>query len=138
VIARRARERGFFLVVLTNGFLVDEEKADTLADLAAKVEVSVYSVDEEAMDRITGRPGSGRRAKGAVSLLRARGVEVVVKTPLMTLNRDAISGVAAWAETEGATLRKRASRPGITATSMESARPILNARSAVEGSKTSR
>ena len=41
-------------------------------------------------------------------------------------------------DTDGATLRKRASSPGITATSMESARPTLNVRSAVEGSNASR
>jgi radical SAM protein with 4Fe4S-binding SPASM domain len=104
-IARRARELGFFLTVLTNGFLVDEAAADTLADLAAKVEVSVYSLDEAVMDRITGRPGSGHRARRAVSLLRSRGVDVVVKTPLMTLNREAVPAIAAWAEAEGAAFR---------------------------------
>jgi radical SAM protein with 4Fe4S-binding SPASM domain len=100
-IARRARELGFFLVVLTNGFLVDEAVADTLADLPAKVEVSVYSTDEAVMDRITGVAGSARRARRAVALLAARGVEVVVKTPLLTLNRDALPGIAAWADTIG-------------------------------------
>jgi radical SAM protein with 4Fe4S-binding SPASM domain len=105
VVARRARELGFFVIVLSNGFLVGEEAADVLADLPAKVEVSVYSVDEALMDRITGCPGSGRRAQGAVSLLRERGVEVVVKTPLMTWNRDAIPAVAAWAAAAGAAFR---------------------------------
>jgi MoaA/NifB/PqqE/SkfB family radical SAM enzyme len=103
VIARRARELGFFLIVLTNGFLVDEAAADTLADLAAKVEVSVHSLDEAVMDRITGCPGSGSRARRAVSLLRARGLDVVVKTPVMTLNSDAVPDIAAWAEAAGAT-----------------------------------
>jgi radical SAM protein with 4Fe4S-binding SPASM domain len=105
VVARRARELGFFVVVLSNGFLVDEEAADVLADLPAKVEVSVYSVDEALMDRITGCPGSGRRVQRAVSLLRERGADVVVKTPLMTLNRDAIPAIAAWAETIGVPFR---------------------------------
>ena len=41
-------------------------------------------------------------------------------------------------ETAGATTLSRARRLGITATSMESARPILNVRSAVEGSNASR
>jgi radical SAM protein with 4Fe4S-binding SPASM domain len=41
VVARRARELGFFVVVLTNGYLVDEATADALAGLPAKVEVSV-------------------------------------------------------------------------------------------------
>jgi MoaA/NifB/PqqE/SkfB family radical SAM enzyme len=105
VVARRARELGFFLIVLTNGFLVDEEAADALADLPAKVEVSVYSMDDAAMDRITGCPASGLRARRAVSLLRARGVEVVVKTPLMTLNRGALPDIAAWAGAVGAAFR---------------------------------
>jgi hypothetical protein len=57
------------------------------------------------MDRITGCPGSGRRARRAVSLLRERGVEVVVKTPLRTWNRDAIPAVAEWATAAGAAFR---------------------------------
>ena len=105
VVARRARQLGFFLTVLTNGFLVDEETADALAGLPAKVEVSVYSLDEAMMDRITGCPGSARRVRNAVSLLRARGVDVVVKTPLMTLNRDALPGIAAWAGAVGAAFK---------------------------------
>jgi hypothetical protein len=40
--------------------------------------------------------------------------------------------------TSGAAPRKRAIKPGMSATSIESARPILNARSAVEGSNASR
>jgi radical SAM protein with 4Fe4S-binding SPASM domain len=104
-IARRARELGFLVVLLTNGYLVDDSTADRLADLAATVEVSVYSLDEEVMDRITGCSGSGHRAQRAVSLLRARGVEVVVKTPVMTLNRDLVPAVAAWATATGATFR---------------------------------
>jgi len=105
VIARRARELGFFVVVLTNGYLVDEDVADRLAALCAKVEVSVYSLDETVMDRITGCPGSARRARHAVTLLRARGVDVVVKTPLMTLNCEAIPALSAWADAAGATFR---------------------------------
>jgi radical SAM protein with 4Fe4S-binding SPASM domain len=62
-------------------------------------------MDDAVMDGITGYQGSARRARNAVSLLRARGVEVVVKTPLMTLNRDAIPALAAWAEAAGATFR---------------------------------
>jgi len=84
---------------------VDEEAADALADLPAKVEVSVYSMDDAAMDRITGCPASGLRARRAVSLLRARGVEVVVKTPLMTLNREALPDIAAWAGAVGAAFK---------------------------------
>ena len=45
VVARRAQWLGFSLIVLTTGFLVDEGAADTLADLPAEVEVSVYSLD---------------------------------------------------------------------------------------------
>jgi radical SAM protein with 4Fe4S-binding SPASM domain len=104
-VARRARELGFFLTVLTNGFLVDEAVADTLADLPARVEVSVYSTDEPVMDRITGCPGSALRARRAVELLNARGVAVEVKTPLMTLNRDALPGIAAWAGSIGVPFR---------------------------------
>jgi radical SAM protein with 4Fe4S-binding SPASM domain len=102
VIARRSRALGFCLTFLTNGSLVDDAAAEVLADLPARVEVSVYALDPGVMDAITARPGSCRQARRAVELLRERGVHVVVKTPVMTLNLSGVPAVAAWAREVGA------------------------------------
>ena len=93
-IARRSRELGFFLTFLTNGSLIGEEEADVIAGLPAKTEISFYSADEATFDAITTRPGSFRRVRRAIDLLLARGVEVKLKMPVMTLNRRDIRGVA--------------------------------------------
>jgi radical SAM protein with 4Fe4S-binding SPASM domain len=102
VIARRARALGFCLTLLTNGSLVDDAAAGVLADLPARIEVSVYALDAGVMDAIAARPGSCRQAVRAVELLRGRGIHVVVKTPVMTLNLSEIPAVAAWAREVGA------------------------------------
>jgi len=102
VIARRARGLGFCLTFMTNGSLVDDVVAGVLADLPAKVEVSVYAVDPEVMDGITGRPGSCRRVLDAVERLLGRGVGVLIKTPVMTRNLSEVPAVAEWAGRVGA------------------------------------
>lgn len=101
-IARRARSLGFGLTFLTNGYLVDEVVAAVLAELAARVEVSVHATDPRVMDGITGRPGSCDRARRAVERLGRLGVDVVVKTPVMSRNVDEVARVGAWAAEVGA------------------------------------
>ena len=101
-LGRRARTLGFFLTLLTNASLIDEAVADIIADLPARVEVSMYSMDDEVFERITGLRGSYRRTRRGIGLLRRRGVEVVLKTPIMTHNCGGIDAIAAWAEEIGA------------------------------------
>ncbi len=93
-VARRARELGFLLTLLTNGSLIGEAEADLIAELPAKTEISFYSADEATFDAITARPGSFRRVRRAIDLLLERGVEVKLKMPVMTLNQRDIQGVA--------------------------------------------
>lgn len=102
VLGRYARTLGFFLTLMTNASLIDEAAADLIADLPARVEVSMYSMDEEVFERITGLRGSYRRTRWGIELLCRRHVEVVLKTPVMTHNYSGIDAVATWAEEVGA------------------------------------
>jgi radical SAM protein with 4Fe4S-binding SPASM domain len=88
VIARRARELGFQVTLLTNGSLVDERIADTLAELAVYVEVSFHSVDPVVFDRVTTRKGSAARVLENVRLLRDHDVSVELKVPVSRISQD--------------------------------------------------
>lgn len=101
-VARRARELGFALRLFSNGTLIDEEVARTIAGLPATVEISLYSMDEATFEEITQRPGSFARTLRGIEQLRQLEVEVLLKTPMTVLNYRDLDAVAAYAAAIGA------------------------------------
>ena len=102
IVAEAKRQR-FWVKLLTSGTHINETKAKQIADLKiGQVEVSLYSSKAEVHDEFTQIPGSHRRTKEAVRLLRARGVRTVVKTNVMTFNIDDLVEIKRWALSEGA------------------------------------
>lgn len=86
-IARRARRLGMAIRVFTNGSLIDEPMADLLAGLPClDVELSVHGATAASHDAVTSVPGSFTDLWQAVDRLVARGVPVVLKTPLTIRN----------------------------------------------------
>ncbi len=92
-IARRARELGFQVMLLTNGALIGEAEADIMAALSLHVEISFHSADPATFDRVTGVNGSFERVLAAVERLARRNVSVELTVPVTTLNRDAARSV---------------------------------------------
>ena len=105
VVARRGRELGFQVTLLTNGSLVDDRAADTLAELAVQVQVSFHSPDPAVFDRVTGRTGSAGRVLEGVERLRDRGVAVELTAPISRLNPDGAAGVPRLADALGVEAR---------------------------------
>jgi radical SAM protein with 4Fe4S-binding SPASM domain len=105
VVARRARELGFQVTLLTNGSLVDDRAADTLAELAVQVQISYHSSDPVVFDRVTARIGSAARVLEGVKRLRDRGASVELKVPVSRLNQDGATGVPRLAEALGVEAR---------------------------------
>ncbi|OGK98066.1 MAG: hypothetical protein A3E31_04435 [Candidatus Rokubacteria bacterium RIFCSPHIGHO2_12_FULL_73_22] len=102
-IVAHARARGFSVTVFTTGTLLTPEAARALADLhPLSVEISVYSARPEIHDRVTRIPGSHARSLEALRLLRERGVVVLLKSPVMSLNSGEYHGIVALAESLGA------------------------------------
>jgi radical SAM protein with 4Fe4S-binding SPASM domain len=104
-VALRARELGFSLRLFTNASRVDERAADLLARLPAAVEVSLYSMNPAVFEGITGVPGSLARTLAGVERLLARGVEVTLKAPAMTVNLGDVGEVREYARSVGAAFR---------------------------------
>lgn len=102
-IVAHARSRGLSVTVFTTGTLLTPDSAAALADLhPLSVEISIYSASPEIHDRITRVPGSHARSLRALRLLRERGVVILIKSPLMTLNSGEYRGIVALAESLGA------------------------------------
>ena len=102
-IVAAARERGFSVTVFTTGTLLTPDAAAALADLhPLSVEVSIYSARPEVHDRVTRIPGSHARSLRALRLLKERGVVILIKSPLMSVNADELRDLVALAEELGA------------------------------------
>ena len=102
-ILAHARSLNFSVTIFTTGTLLTPEKADEVADLhPLSVEVSIYSARPEIHDRVTKIPGSHARSLRALRLLRDRGVIILIKSPLMSLNAGGYHAIVELAEELGA------------------------------------
>lgn len=105
-IVEHARRRRFAVVVFTNGTLVSDRVADRFAALdVAEVDISVYSHLPDTHDWVTNVPGSFAMTVSGIRRLRARGVKVKMKVPVMKVNLDHIDGLRALAESLGAEIK---------------------------------
>jgi radical SAM protein with 4Fe4S-binding SPASM domain len=102
-IVEYARSLMFSVKIKTNAFMIREEEAQRLRDLAIQdVQVSIYSHRPEVHDAITLLPGSLRRSLAGIRLLRRHGVKVVIANVLMMQNVNDHSGVKALTKELGA------------------------------------
>lgn len=111
-IARRARKLGFDLVLLSNASLIDEKVADDIRALYAKMQISLYSLNESTFETITRRPGSFEKTLRGIKLLRDRDVRVHLNCPMMVYNFTDYQQVGRFAERIGASF---GASPTITA-----------------------
>ena len=92
-----ASARGFSSVVKTHAGNIGPELAAQLAGLGVtRVDVSVYSLDEEIHDGITRVPGSLAATLAGIRALCDAGVEVRAATVAMNANVDELPGLEAF------------------------------------------
>jgi radical SAM protein with 4Fe4S-binding SPASM domain len=97
-LLRHARLRTFAVKLKTNGLLIGGREAAQIQSLGAtEVQISIYSHRAEVHDRITKVAGSLARSVGAIRLLRAHGVRVIIANVLMIDNAADYAGVRALA-----------------------------------------
>lgn len=105
-IATAARAHRFAVRLFSNGLAITPRMADRIAALhPLAVEISLYGADAATHDAITRRAGSWRQTLCAFSLLHARGVPLVMKTPLMRQNVVQYAALQALAAQLGARFR---------------------------------
>jgi radical SAM protein with 4Fe4S-binding SPASM domain len=102
-ILRRARELGFALRLYTSGTRMTWSIARELAKLhLVAVEMSLYGTRCHVHDTITQRPGSHRKTLRAALMLKRLGVEVVLKSPILSPLEGDHGAFLALAERVGA------------------------------------
>ncbi len=93
-LARHARRRGYVVRLKTNGTRMTEREVAEVADLPVlAVDISLYGPDAGVHDEITGRPGSFDRTLTTVRRLRAAGVRVSLRSPVLRTNADRVTGI---------------------------------------------
>ncbi len=89
-----AHRLGFALRLKTTGHHVTDRRADFIASLRPiEVDLSLYAATRHLHEQVTRQEGSWERTVAAARRLTARGVPVVLRSPLMKVNADAFEGV---------------------------------------------
>lgn len=97
-----AVSRGLLVTLFTNGTLITESVADRLAALPPhRVEISLHGTTAGTFEQVTQGAGSHARCMDAIRLLLARRIPLLVKTTALTLNRNEILAVKAYAASLG-------------------------------------
>lgn len=101
-ILRRARSLGMVINILTNATLINESLAGRIQDLAPyAVEVSIYGATAATYESVTRVPGSFDRFVRGVDLLCERGVSIMLKVVVMTLNYHELEAMRDFARSRG-------------------------------------
>src|SRR3990172_897076 len=101
-----AKEKGFIIVLFTNGTLITPEIADHLGRWRPKtVEITMYGATRETYERVTGVPGSFERCVRGIELLAERRIPLALKAMALTINRHEINDIKKYAQKLGAEFR---------------------------------
>jgi radical SAM protein with 4Fe4S-binding SPASM domain len=98
IVLSEAIEHGFVISILTNATLIDNKRARHIASLFPRnVQISVYSINSEIHDKITGVNGSlVKTIKGIKHLIDA-GIRPIIACPLTIINKDCVDEITKWA-----------------------------------------
>ncbi len=102
-LASAAAGRGLWVVMGTNGVLLDDRVARRMVECGVKgVGISIDSIDPAKHDAFRGGPDSWRHSVKALEVAKAAGLEVLVQTTVMDFNRDEIPRLIDFARNKGA------------------------------------
>ena len=92
-------QKGFVVSILTNAIAVDEQMAILISTLMPRnVQVSIYSLDPEIHDSITGVTGSLAKSLAGIKILAQNKIRISIATPVMDINIDHIHSLHLWAK----------------------------------------
>ena len=93
-IAEYARNKGFALRLFTNATLITPDVAKQIQELCPLfIEISLYGMSPEIHDTITQAPGSHSCTIGAIHLLKDKGINLLIKTPVIKQNFSEVEAV---------------------------------------------
>ncbi len=102
-LATASAESGMWVVMGTNGVLLDDRVARRMVDCGVKgVGISIDSIDPEKHNSFRGGPNSWEYSVRALEVAKANGLEVLVQTTVMDMNREEIPQLIDFARDKGA------------------------------------
>ncbi len=102
-VARTASDRGLWVVMGTNGVLVDDRVARKMVECGVKgVAISIDSIEPDKHNSFRGGPNAWEHSVKALDVCRANGLQTVVQTTVMEMNKDEIPRLLDFARDKGA------------------------------------
>lgn len=102
-LASATSERGMWVVMGTNGVLLTDAVAQKMIECGVKgVAISIDSVDPERHNSFRGGPNAWEHSVRGLEVAKANGLEVLVQTTVMDMNRHEIPQLIEFAREKGA------------------------------------
>ena len=93
-IYTHARQKGLIITLFSNGFGISDELILVFSDYKPQaIEITLYGATDETHGRITGRPGTFKTCIANIKRLLRAGIQVRLKTVLMTENAHEFSAM---------------------------------------------
>jgi len=101
-----AKKKGIMVTLFTNGTLITDRLADYFREYSPyRVEITLYGVTDETHEQITRVPGSFQRSLRGVHRLLERGIPLVLKTVVTTINHHELRELEKFAQRLGVKFR---------------------------------
>ena len=102
-IASHASQAGMWVVMGTNGVLVNDHVADKMIECGVKgVGISIDSVDAAKHNSFRGGPNAWELSVRALDTCRRKGLEVLVQSTVTSMNTGEIDALISFAKSHGA------------------------------------
>lgn len=93
-IAEHSKRKGYFLIIQTNGILINENVAEKIAKLnPVGVDISLHGANEITHDFITAAKGSFKKTIKAIENLRDLSCAVRIKVPITKYNQNELEQI---------------------------------------------
>ena len=100
------RDKGLLVILFTNGTLITRRIADHLAERPPlSVEITLYGATKEVYESVTGIPGSYEKCLNGIKLLVDRGIKLLLKSVILTLNMAELDALKQFASNLGVDFR---------------------------------
>lgn len=94
-----AKKKGFIVELYSNGYLINQDIINTFKKYPPLlVDISLYGSSEETYRKVTGVAGAYERVIDNISRLKAAGIRVSVKTPVLNVYYNELEEIKAIAE----------------------------------------
>ncbi|MFA6384835.1 MAG: radical SAM protein, partial [Candidatus Omnitrophota bacterium] len=103
-----AREKGFLVTVLTNGYGLTKKILDRFAQSPPySLEITVNGITDKTFESVTRKEGSRARVMANIAKLKAMGILVYIKSNCLTLNSREIPQIKRWVDGYFGRVRKQ-------------------------------